>query len=129
MKKNTTQNKVQFAFTLIELLVVATIIIVLATMGLVSYRTAVQKSKQAKCESDMQSVRQALVMYRSNEGTYPTAYNGDYSGLISSLKSDGYLGNDDFSASSGTSYSVSIPSATSFTLTASGDCSVTVTNP
>lgn len=129
MKKNKTQNKLRSAFTLIELLVVATIIIVLATMGLVSYRTAVKNSHQAKCESDLQSVRQALVMYRSNEGSYPTAYNNNYSGLISELQNKGYLGNDDFSPRSGTSYSVSIPSTTSFTLTASGDCAVTVTNP
>jgi prepilin-type N-terminal cleavage/methylation domain-containing protein len=64
------KKKNQQAFTLIELLVVATIIIVLTTLGLVSYRTVMKKSKQAKCQADIEAVRQALVMHRSDNGSY-----------------------------------------------------------
>ena len=67
------KKKNQPGFTLIELLVVATIIIILTTLGLVSYRTVMKKSKQAKCQADIEAVRQALVMYRSDTGSYPIA--------------------------------------------------------
>ena len=66
------KKKNQQAFTLIELLVVATIIIILTTLGLVSYRTAMKRSKQARCQADIEAVRQALVMHRSDEGSYST---------------------------------------------------------
>lgn len=119
----------QLAFTLIELLVVATIIIVLATMGLVSYRTAVKNSHQAKCESDLQAIRQALVMYRSENSAYPTGYN--FSGLVTYLKTEDYLGkSDDFNAPGAAVYNIIDLTSTTFKLTATGgNCSVTVTNP
>jgi general secretion pathway protein G len=59
------------AFTMIELLVVATIMIVLTTIALVSYRSATQNSRNAKRKTDLQTVRQALVLYRSDNGCYP----------------------------------------------------------
>jgi len=83
------KKKNQPGFTLIELLVVATIIIVLTTLGLVSYRTVMKKSKQAKCQADIEAVRQALVMRRSDEGDYPGA--SDWPTLIGTLTSAGYL--------------------------------------
>jgi type II secretory pathway pseudopilin PulG len=58
-------------FTMIELLVVATIMIVLTTIGLVSFRTAAQNSRNAKRKTDLQTTRQALVLYRSDNGCYP----------------------------------------------------------
>lgn len=58
-------------FTMIELLVVATIMIVLTTIALVSYRSATQNSRNAKRKTDLQTVRQALVLYRSDNGCYP----------------------------------------------------------
>jgi len=67
------KKKNQPGFTLIELLVVATIIIILTTLGLVSYRTVMKKSKQAKCQADIEAVRQALVMRRSDGYSYPVA--------------------------------------------------------
>ena len=62
-------------FTLIELLVVSTIIIVLATIGVVSYRNASMNSRNAKRKPDLEVVRQAMIMYRSEEGSYPSAAN------------------------------------------------------
>jgi general secretion pathway protein G len=59
-------------FTMIELLVVATIMIVLTTIALVSYRSATQNSRNAKRKTDLQTVRQALVLYRSDIGCYPS---------------------------------------------------------
>lgn len=62
-------------FSLIELLVVVTIIIVLTTIGLVSYRQASRGSRNAKRKSDLETVRQALVLYRNDEGSYPAGSN------------------------------------------------------
>ncbi|MBT3250108.1 MAG: type II secretion system protein [Candidatus Pacebacteria bacterium] len=69
--------KKQFGFTLIELLVTTTIIIVLMTIGLVSYRQASRSSRNAKRKSDLESVRQALVLYRNDTDEYPDSASFD----------------------------------------------------
>lgn len=56
---------------MIEILVVSTIMIILTTIALVSYRQATQSSRNAKRKSDIQSVKQQLVLYRSDNGCYP----------------------------------------------------------
>jgi general secretion pathway protein G len=68
-------------FTLIELLVVATIIIVLTTIGIISYNQSLQSSRNARRKSDLEIVRQALVLYKADNGYYP---NTDYDGLLGS---------------------------------------------
>jgi len=67
------------AFTLIEILVASTIIIVLMSIGVASFRVATQSSRDAKRKADMESVRQALVLRRSATGNYGTSAN--YSAL------------------------------------------------
>ncbi len=82
-------------FTLIELLVVATIIIVLTTIGLVSYRTVARNSRDAKRKSDLETVRQAAIMYRSETGEYPvcggSTPNTYFNGCVTTLFDAGYL--------------------------------------
>ncbi len=68
MKKN---YKKQSGFTLIELLVVSTIIVVLSAIGLVSYSNAGKGARNAKRKSDIETVRQALVLFKSDTGAYP----------------------------------------------------------
>jgi len=60
------------AFTLIEVLVVATIISLLAAGGLVSYSTITKNSLDARRKADLEQIRAAIEMYRSNNNTYPT---------------------------------------------------------
>ena len=60
-------------FTLIELLVVATIIVVLSAIGLVSFTNAGKSARNSKRKSDLETVRQALVLYKSDTGAYPVA--------------------------------------------------------
>lgn len=69
MKKQ--MKKLNKGFSMIELLVVATIMIILTTIALVSYQQATRNSRNAKRKSDIQSVRQQLVLYRSDNGCYP----------------------------------------------------------
>lgn len=73
---------------MIELLVVATIIIVLTTIGLVSFRSANQNARNGKRRADLETVRQALVLYRTDEGEYPAASgtsNGNFTTMISTI--------------------------------------------
>lgn len=73
-------------FTLIELLVVATIILVLSSMGLVSYQAAQKKGRDSKRKSDLEQVRAALEMYRSDYGHYPIANN--WTDMINELNNE-----------------------------------------
>ena len=72
-------------FTLIELLVVISIIGVLSTIGLTSFKTANEKARNSRRIADIQQLRSALGMYRSEPGHtgYPTAetVGSDFSGI------------------------------------------------
>jgi len=59
------------SFTLIEILVVATIIALLASGGAVVYTQLNRASRDAKRKADLEQIRAALEMYRSNNGIYP----------------------------------------------------------
>ena len=69
-------KKQKSGFTLIELLVVATIIIVLSAIGMVSFINAGKSARNAKRQSDLETVRQALVLYKSDNGFYPPSLTG-----------------------------------------------------
>lgn len=68
---------------MIELLVVATIMVVLSTIGLVSYNQAGQNARNGKRKADLETVRQALVMYRADNGSYPAG--SDFSGMMATI--------------------------------------------
>lgn len=58
-------------FTLIEVLVASTIIIVLMSVGLASYSRVNMRSRDAKRKSDIEQIRSALEIYRTDNGSYP----------------------------------------------------------
>ncbi|KKQ23902.1 MAG: Type II secretion system protein G [Candidatus Roizmanbacteria bacterium GW2011_GWC2_37_13] len=58
-------------FTLIEILVVATIISLLAAAASVAYSQLSKQSRDARRKTDLEQVRAALEMYRSNNDDYP----------------------------------------------------------
>ncbi|MBD3279720.1 MAG: prepilin-type N-terminal cleavage/methylation domain-containing protein [Candidatus Pacebacteria bacterium] len=119
-------------FSLIELLVVATIIVVITAIGMVSYVKAGQTSRNGKRKADLESVRQALVLYRSDEGSYPNSSN--YTNVANTLVSNGYLASpvpQDPKNSGDYVYEYS-SNGTTFTLTAYTEPDAdayTVTNP
>lgn len=90
MKNQSANNK--SGFTLIELLVVATIMIVLMAIGIVSYTNTSKNARDSKRKADLETVRQALVLYRSDNGAYPDT-SDTYSAITSALVSANYLAN------------------------------------
>jgi len=75
-------------FSLIELLVVATIIIVLTTLGLISYRSANIRARDGKRKADLEQMRAALEMYRADENQYPAVLGGLVPSYIKELPAD-----------------------------------------
>ncbi|MFH2019728.1 MAG: prepilin-type N-terminal cleavage/methylation domain-containing protein [bacterium] len=66
-------------FTLIELLVVISIISILIALGSTSYQRAVRLSRDSKRKTDLEQLRQALEIYRSENGVYPLGINANAS--------------------------------------------------
>ncbi len=56
---------------MVELLVVATIISMLAAVGSVSYNALGKQSRDSKRKADLEQIRSALEMYRSDNSYYP----------------------------------------------------------
>ena len=66
-------------FTLIELLVVATIMVLLASSAAVAYSQFGRQSRDAKRRADLEQIRTAVEIYRSNLNEYPPSisFGGD----------------------------------------------------
>ncbi len=75
-------------FTLIEVLVATTIIAVLAAVAVSSYTSVNKRSRDSKRKSDVEQIRSALEMYRSDNGFYPPVDTTGF-GNVSDLS--GYL--------------------------------------
>ena len=80
-------------FTLVEILVVATIIGFLATLGMVGYQAAGKSGRDAKRKGDLEQIRSALEIYKSeNSGVYPAVNScvpaGLAPGYINTIPSD-----------------------------------------
>ena len=69
------RNDNKRGFTFIELIVVVTIIAVLMAIAAVTYSSTTIKSRDAKRLSDIEKIRSALEICRSEDGRYPPAAN------------------------------------------------------
>lgn len=58
-------------FSLMELLVVMGIIVLLTGVGVVNYSQTNRKARDAKRKADIESIRSALELYRTDQGSYP----------------------------------------------------------
>ena len=70
-------------FTLIELLVVASILVVLAGIGLVQYKNSKTRASEAVLKQDLFNMRDALDQYYADKGMWP--------GTLDELVSSGYI--------------------------------------
>ena len=78
-----TRVRPQSGFTLIELMVVLSLIVVLASMGLVQYRQSIVRSKEAVLKKDLFEMRDAIDQYYADKSEWPAT--------LDALVSDGYL--------------------------------------
>jgi len=62
-------------FTIIELLVVIAIIAILASAGAAMYSTSMKKARNNRRNIDLEAIKQALAMYKADEGEYPPFAN------------------------------------------------------
>lgn len=127
-------KKFQRGFTMIELLVAATIIAVLSTIGIVSYTSLNQRARDGKRKADLEQVRSALELYRTDNGEYPEQAN--YNLMVGELVSTDYLGDPapvDPKNDEEHEYTYSRSSATAYELCATrievDDASYCVENP
>jgi general secretion pathway protein G len=60
-------------FTLIELLVVISLIIVLASLGMVQYASSVTRAKEAVLKEDLFRLRDAIDQYYADKNKYPAS--------------------------------------------------------
>jgi general secretion pathway protein G len=58
-------------FTLIELLVVISLVMILSSVAMVSYRQTVIRAKEAALMSDLYIMRDAINQYYADKGKYP----------------------------------------------------------
>lgn len=96
-------------FTLIELLVVVSIIAVLTSIGLAVFTSSQKKARDARRQADLEAVRSALELYRSDNPTvgYPApagaqGYNGLCCAAGTALRS--YLSALSLDPKNGTTY-------------------------
>jgi len=83
--------KKQRAFTMIELLVSATVIILLTAIALVSFSQSMISSRNAKRKADLETMRQALTLYKQDHAYYAASTTVDFSALVTSLYTAEYL--------------------------------------
>jgi general secretion pathway protein G len=58
-------------FTLIELMIVVSLIIVLASIGLVTYKSSITRGREAVLREDLFRMREAIDQYYVDKGKYP----------------------------------------------------------
>jgi len=77
-------KKISQGFTFIEMLVVVTIIGILSAVGVANFKVANQKARDGRRQGDLQQIRAALELYRTDRNAYPTTVQ-----FISPLAADG----------------------------------------
>lgn len=80
---NREKTKKRNGFTLVELLVTISILGVLMAIALVSFRGAQVVARDTQRKTELEEIRSALEVYRTDEGSYPAA--------LSTLEAGGYL--------------------------------------
>ena len=70
-------------FTILELMVVMTIIVTLATIGMVQYRQSVQFARESVLKDDLFKLRDAIDQYYADKNQYPAT--------LDDLVSSGYI--------------------------------------
>ena len=70
-------------FTIIELLIVMSVIVILASMGMVQYRNSVRRAEEAALKENLFRMRDAMDQFYADKNKWPTD--------LSELVSEGYI--------------------------------------
>ncbi|HEX7280958.1 MAG TPA: type II secretion system protein [Vicinamibacterales bacterium] len=70
-------------FTIIELLVVMTVIVILASLGMVQYRNSVRRAEEAALKENLFRMRDAMDQFYADKNKWPSD--------LSELVSEGYI--------------------------------------
>lgn len=70
-------------FTLLELMIVLSLIVLLASIGMIGYKTTVQRGREAVLSEDLYRMRDAIDQFHVDKNKYPVD--------LSELVSAGYL--------------------------------------
>ncbi len=81
--KSITRSRAEGGWTLIELMVVISLIMILSSIALVSYRNSITNAKEAALKSDLMLMRDAIDRYYADKGKYPES--------LDALVSESYL--------------------------------------
>src|SRR5262249_48755764 len=81
--RSITRARAESGWTLIELLVVISLIMILSSVPLVSYRNSITHAKEAALRSDLLLMRDAIDQYYADMGKYPES--------LDALVSESYL--------------------------------------
>lgn len=111
------RNKVDrdSGFTFIELLVSVTIMAVMMAVAIVSYSNTNQRARDAKRKADLEIIRSALEICRSNTGTYPASIAGTVTCSDATIT----LQTTPVDPKDGTVYGYARPTTTTYTVSAS----------
>ena len=71
MKQIHQAAKKRRGFTLIELMIVMAVLSVLAVSGLASFQASQRNARDGRRKADLETIRQALELYRRENGRYP----------------------------------------------------------
>ena len=71
IKKQLDFTTIKSGFTLLEILVTISIIVLILTLGIVSYTQVFITSRDSTRKSDLQIISNVLEQYKSNKGSYP----------------------------------------------------------
>jgi len=83
VKKGRARVTAAVGFTMIELMVVMSLIVILATIGLVQYRQSIVYTKEAVLKDDLNKLRDAIDQYYADKNQYPAT--------LQDLVTNGYI--------------------------------------
>lgn len=85
----------QAGFTLLELMIILTIIGILVTLAVPSYRVSVVKAREAVLKQDLFTMRDLLDQYRADNGKYPSSLHDLVArGYLRAMPADPFTASD-----------------------------------